>query len=1525
MNLQVRNRIRKVLAYTFTGLAFLVISAFLALQIPAVQEYFIKQYLNKFSAAIGFTTTIESFQLLWFDRLELTGVKIFDPENNKMIAAESVRVNFELSQLVEERDVNIDGVHIDQAAVLVTKIRETDTSRNLNINVFIDRINERFGGSGSGKQPIINIGEAFLENSAFAYINQDVDSVKKGFNYNQFLVRIDEAQLHNFLILGDTTQFNVKTLVAHDEVTKFPIRQLSTFFRLSQRSMEFLDLNLHAGESTITDSVLFTFNRQRDLDDFIEKVNIDASFRNTFIQPEDLALFVPEAAILNRPISLSGRIKGRINNFGFTDMQLAMGNTSIRGSVDMEGLPDIGETFIVLRLKNSVLDFNDLSFVVKDQIIRRLTPMGRVSLDGEFVGYTTDFVANGNFAGNLGRIRSDINFKVNEENFDRSQYSGKLTLQDFKLGVYLGDTVNFQEVDLSGNVKGSGLTTSTADFVLNGKVNAIGIRKYPYRNITTNARFSSQLFNGYVKINDPNLQMEARGTVNLRENQEAIKVKANLDTIRLKELGFTNEHLVFHSQLDIDTKGLHIDSLTGNANLSDFFVAYRDNALQLKDIHLLSTRSGEERNLSVKTNLVSAEINGNYLVSNFTKDIQTLVREIRLNIQNDRQEITNYYQQKNDRPKSYHSDFKITIHDASPISELFNQQLTFSSESVLEGTFTSGYTSILQAYAFFDSVKYNKSLFLNTSLELTTSKIADSTNVLAMAFLQSGEQIFSPKFRTENLVAEAIWNNNHIDFQLDGDQKGQPNYVRLDGAIDFRPDSTLIRILPSTLQVLEKTWDFDPENLITITKGDIRISHLAMRNENQLILASGLLSHDPEKKLSVQLKDIDLSQINAVIEEELTGTVNAIVDISNFFVNPFIQNTLRVDSLTFDKFLIGNITGHNRWDTVQNIFDINMIVERHKVKIVDVEGVYNPSHKTSPLDLNAKLEDANLKIIAPFLTEVFDDIGGTATGNFKITGHLAAPQIRGKGHVPDGSLTVGYLKTSYNFVGDIGLTPNSIYFENIVLTDLFSNKGALEGTITHQNFYKMALNISATFDGMQLLNTTARDNSLFYGQGYATGDVNIFGPIANLKISINARTDRNTRISIPIGNTSEVEKKEFIEFVSFTDSTFQESLEKQVNKTVDLTGITMDFNLAVTPDAYCEIIFDIKAGDIIRGRGVGDLQFQLDTKGDFNMFGPFEFTEGYYNFTLYDIINKDFEIKKGSRINWYGDAYQGILDISATYDQLASFHPILTDQTLIDQPQLRRKYPVQVLLDLDGPMLSPQIDFDVVANDLPQSIVVENGPPVRLDFEFQAFKNRIDEQELKRQVFSLIVLRRFSPPESFNTSGSLANSVSELLSNQLSNWISQVDENLEIDIDMSSFDQEAFNTFQLRLSYTFLNGRLRVTRDGTFYGNTNQPGALPQQQNSISTIAGDWTVDYLLTGDGKLRVKMFNRTNINPVLNSINQNQVTTGVSLTHVQSFNQLKDLWMSARKRKKLNASESDEDYQDDEANQNDTSENN
>jgi hypothetical protein len=385
--------------------------------------------------------------------------------------------------------------------------------------------------------------------------------------------------------------------------------------------------------------------------------------------------------------------------------------------------------------------------------------------------------------------------------------------------------------------------------------------------------------------------------------------------------------------------------------------------------------------------------------------------------------------------------------------------------------------------------------------------------------------------------------------------------------------------------------------------------------------------------------------------------------------------------------------------------------------------------------------------------------------------------------------------------------------------------------------------------------------------------------------------NRGTRFFIPLDGSDEVVQEDFINFISVKDTV--ELNARNTAKRVDLAGINLNLDLEITPDAYCEIIFDLQAGDIIRGRGNGKVNLQIDTKGDFNMFGDYEILEGGYNFTLYNIINKEFVIEPGGRISWSGDPYAATLDIRANYEQLASLMPILTpiggnEADLQDNPELQRKYPAKVILDIRGNLMYPEIDFDIDVEDYPQNATY-NG--VSIETQMVAFKTKLatDEQEMKRQVFSLIILRRFSDENAFNVGGSIGKSVSEFISNQISYWVTQFDENLVLDVDLGSLDNEAFNTFQLRMSYSFLGGRLRVTRDGGF---TDQATG-----TTAESILGDWTVEYLLSPDGMLRAKIYNRTNYNTLDPTNRQTTQTAGFSVMHTLSFDQIKDIFKKTR----------------------------
>jgi hypothetical protein len=875
-------------------------------------------------------------------------------------------------------------------------------------------------------------------------------------------------------------------------------------------------------------------------------------------------------------------------------------------------------------------------------------------------------------------------------------------------------------------------------------------------------------------------------------------------------------------------------------------------------------------------------------------DLTRLFNEFRLNVENDKAAIASYYSQKAKSTQSYQANFEVKLNDINSILVLAGINATVSQNTKINGQFTNGLTSLISAYATVDTVSIGNRFFLKNEIEFSGSKIRDSVNVLAVLSVTSKNQQLTKSFNTKDLFSEVVWSKDHIDFSLDANQTGTTSLLRLKSEIDFLKDSVKIKILPTRIRALDKEWTVDQNNYILNNGKEWSIHGLIIKNVDESVLLDGAISAQSDRQLMLKVNNLNLNILDAISSEKFSGIVNGEVKIRDVYTNPFLQNDVSISALTVNNFLIGDLNGKNNWNRNEQQFDIDFTIDRLSKRTVSLIGFYNPK-KESPLFVKASLAKTNLKIVEPFLRGIFSEIDGTLSGEYLITGDFSKPLVNGDGIIEDGQIMIDYLRTLYSFSGKLGMNSTQIIFDDIELTDAFKNKSKLRGYLTHKNYSKFRIVLNAEFSNFQLLNTSAKDNSLFYGQAYATGDLNILGPLENMKISATARSDKKTRILIPMNSTQSAEKKEFISFVNLSEENKEKNAAAKKAKSQP-SGITMDLNLDITPDAYTEIIFNAKSGDIIRGYGRGDIRLQLDTKGEFTMFGLYEFERGYYNFTLYDVINKEFTINKGSRISWTGDPYSGQLALNASYKQLTSLSPILTlSQTQQNSPQMRRKYPVEVLLKLEGPMLGPQINFDIVANDLPNTVPMDDGVPVQLKMSFQQFKSKLDEQELQKQVFSLIILKRFSPLDAFTASGAdLTRSVSELLSNQLSYWLTQVDENLEIDFDLPSFDQEAFNTFQLRLSYSFFGGRLRVTRDGTF-GNQ-------YARSEVSNLLGDWTVDYLLTPDGKFKVKMFNRTNINQLTSSLgSQSTISAGVSLAHTQNFNNWLDLITRTRDRKR------------------------
>ncbi|HKL40306.1 MAG TPA: translocation/assembly module TamB domain-containing protein, partial [Cryomorphaceae bacterium] len=343
-----------------------------------------------------------------------------------------------------------------------------------------------------------------------------------------------------------------------------------------------------------------------------------------------------------------------------------------------------------------------------------------------------------------------------------------------------------------------------------------------------------------------------------------------------------------------------------------------------------------------------------------------------------------------------------------------------------------------------------------------------------------------------------------------------------------------------------------------------------------------------------------------------------------------------------------------------------------------------------------------------------------------------------------------------------------------------------------------------------------------------------------------------------------------------------EDKETDTDREVDLSGVSMRLNVEATPDATIRIIFDEKAGDILQGRGSGKISLETSESGEFNMFGRYEILSGDYNFTLKNLISKRFTLRPGGTIGWYGDPYNADLDLSAVYSVRTPLRPIMIESR--DQDQYRSREMVNVLMNLTGKLLSPTIQFEI---ELPQATENERT---------QLASAVSSVNQLNQQVFSLLILNRFiaiAAQEQAGTgvvSGVAAftnTSTSEFISNQLSGWLSEISNEFDIGLNYRPGDQITNQEIAVALSTQLFDERLLIS--GSF-GVTNSTEA--QFAEGQSGILGDFLLEYMLTKDGKIRLKVFNETNPYEVF-STSTSMYTQGVGLIYQEDFNTIDEFF--------------------------------
>lgn len=1478
---------KKTLSWIITIFLIALTCLILLLQTPFFQNLITQKALLILNDNCEEEIKISKIKINWLDLIELHQLQVNDYQGNVLLNVDKIEIDYALFRLITKNQINIDKLTVENGTLNLAKY---DDERPINLVSFIASIKKltpekknKKEVKASGK---VNIDKVYSEGFLFSYNNYQVDSLNTDMiDLAHLALDISKLDIADFELFSDTIICTINAFSANEINSGFTINSLSSGLELSNSRIVLGDLNLKLSQSQIEDSgIIMNYTGLSDLGYFTDSVAFDFQIKKSAIYPDDIAYFaqLPKEAI---PITFSGNIKGKVSNLSVNRMNLGvLKNSFLIGSIDLIGLPAIGETFIILDIDQGQIHPKDFGELIT-KLPEEFQSIGDMKLSGQFSGFIKDFVAKVKISTNKGQLVSDLNLKV-PSGWENAKYSGGLKLTNFNAGAFLNKRDLIQKINFEGIVKGQGLTLQNANFFTRATLTNSSILGYKYQSIKATGKFASEFFEGDLVVNDPNLKFSSHGYIDLNTIPEKINVQADINFMDFRALGLVQDSLTLVSKIDFDLLGLNIDSLNSQADIKDLSVNYKGRRLDIDSIYFLTNNKGSRRNIDFRLPEIEGEVKGDFLYTQLLEDANYLFREVSkyFNLSNEDSEAINekIFQE-------YQLDFSIKYGDLSKYFEFLSKEIYLSSNGSVEGSYQQRKNAMLNIYASVDSLNYNGLGFKNNSFDINFIKQLDSAGIMAIANLISQTQYWKGIPSTSNLQIEALWEDNSLDIYSNIDQKGTNSQASINAKINFFEDKLIFKFLPSNVRFLDKRWLFDPDNLIEYDGDIVKLSQLNLNQLDQRIELAGQYSDTLDTRLKVKFDNFDLHIVSNFVPVQLGGALNGFVEATRSTDEDFyhVASDISVIELMVDDYFVGDMKGGTSWEPVDARLKIDMSILRESINTIDLFGYYYPQKSSDQMDLKLAFDKANLKLLASLVEGSISKLEGEASGNIFIKGTTNKPELDGYARLNSGKLTYDYLGVTYLFDGDISFNNKSIGITELLLKDRDGNKANLSGNIYHNAFKQIRPDISIKTDKFLFLNTTSTSNELYYGTAYASGLVNILGFSNDLLIQAKIKSEKGTKLYFPLEEDAIVEQKDYISFVDFSDTTKAINVEEKIQNIS--SKVRLDFDLEVTPDAYVELIFNMRTGDIIKGSAKGNLKLVLDTDGEFDLFGEVGIVEGAYNFTSSiagaTLLSKEFKIESGGRITWYGDPTKGILDLNAIYRQFASLSDFRATAGTTEQT-VSSKIPVLVVLSLKGEMLSPDIGFQIKIDDTQSSASVDD----------QADIQRINdnEQELKRQVFSLLILRRFSPRDeiSVQSSGRLT-SISEFLTNQLSYYASQFNENLEIDLDLASMDPNAFRTLQLRLSYTFLDGRLRVSGGGGF--NQNGADVNTTQQDAGNTFVGDWSVQYLLTNDGRLRVKAFRQAD----QVSTNGQQSETGVSIQLIKSFDDFKEFVPKERER--------------------------
>ena len=1318
----------KLLLVGFWGTLLLVATFFVVVSLPATKNWAAQKVIMKLNEDLNSHMSFESVDVSYFGDIHIHKVSVKDHRGFRFLKAKELYADSDWFSIISNsRNLQFQSLSLDELDLKVITYKGDSIS---NFIRFVDLFSTP--SSTVKKEPFQLKSRIYITNSKVSIINRNSEGeAGKWLNARHVNLVVPELK-----VVGSdvTAQINNMRFTTERWGKKHFVDTFSADFKLNHEFLSLKDLTINTDHSLLQGDLQFNLN-DGSWSDFADKVKWDLQLQQgSQISGYDISYFVTDWDNY-KPINISGKMTGPLNRFRLDDFLVRNPQVNIKtksmkisnilkGNFQIESntlsadftykdLKAMMPTFISAKMKNFADDF------------------GRIKFDGAArVTPKQVYVPNARLLTGIGQAKIN-NFYLENYSTNMPKYRGFAEVNDLNTSVI----TKSKEVGLiSGkfNVDGRSFDVNTMVIRTRSQISKIEIIDKVINNVYLEGILDHKKYNGIINVNDDQAKANVKGVIDFSTSKLFADVKANVDYLNINYFTGAKGTQAVSGIVDGKISMTNINDLTLNADLQNVNFAANNKKFNIPQANVKAFFENGNRIVSVDApGAVNGRIAGRFNLGDLAGMVENgfgkilvgppprkLYRGQNFTMNFDvKQSLVNYFMPELHIPKG-------AIVDGSYDGNSNNLILNVDAETLkYVMTKKEEITDADKALA-----KANPAYKINARDQISKDSAMVDNLMIRINTANVEEQIFAKIDRIEynqNILKDITLSGNnennkilHIaaNFKL-GSPEDEVKQELKEYAINLNQSTNsagdfVFRFEPTTVKFNDVAWSVDTDQVlnhsITYRKktGDFFIQNLRLYSDkSELFLKDAVFKSAKDFSAEGEVRNLDIAKVFALIKNkndmDIKGIANGTFDIK------MNKNNLEpiIDVDITDIFMNGNKMGKieimTKNSPIPNVFDVDVKVISEGLlgdNNLHLTGTINNNTASPSVDLVAKMKDFDLAFAQQFVEGIFSNIRGKASGDLRIAGQLNDMDYSGDIALTSFGLKLDFTGVDYSFDDTVvSLSRGLAILNDIGVKDDRSNsRGSISGAIQFETLSSMGVNLVLRADNLMLLNTAQKDYDLFWGRVYGNGTIYVDGPVSGLSISTpemsKMKALNNSVFTFNSNSISNVEEFKMLRFLT-RDETGTVTTEVRKKSGANMN---VDFNLEVDKGTTVNVLVGDDIGDItVRGNSER-LRFTMSRTGAIAMNGNYIVDNG--TFVSKAILNRTFQIAKGSSIRWDGDAIAPQLDINATY-----LRTVTNAGQYLNVGTLQ---PINVLLStrISQTLNNPKIELGVSAQDVSSNL-----------------------------------------------------------------------------------------------------------------------------------------------------------------------------------------------------------------------------